>query len=98
MPDHVHLLLEGLSESSDLQRFVTLAKQRSGWMFARRSREWLWQEGFYDRVLREGDDVGSVARYVIANPVRAGLVASPAEYPYLGSDVWSLDELLEGLV
>ena len=98
MPDHAHLLVEGLSESSDLRRFAKLAKQRSGGVFARRSDELLWQEGFYDRVLRESDDIEGVARYIIGNPVRAGLVASPAEYPHIGSDVWPLDQLLEGLV
>jgi hypothetical protein len=30
--------------------------------------------------------------------VRAGLVACPRDYPYLGSDVWTLDELLDGLL
>ena len=34
-------------------------------------------------------------RYVIANPVRAGLVSHPSEYPYLGSFRYSIQELLE---
>jgi putative transposase len=34
MPDHIHLLVEGTSDDSDLRRFVKLAKQRSGADFA----------------------------------------------------------------
>ena len=98
MPDHVHLLVEGLKEASDLRRLVKLMKQGSGAAYAMRTGERLWQEGFYDRVLREEEDAKEVARYILNNPVRAGLVTTPREYPYLGSDVWSLDELLESVI
>ena len=57
----------------------------------------LWQAGYYDRVLRGSDDVKAFVLYIMANPVRAGLVASPAEYPHCGSDVWTMDELLDGV-
>jgi len=33
--------------------------------------------------------------YILANPVRAGLVSHPSEYPYLGSSRYSIKELLE---
>jgi hypothetical protein len=33
--------------------------------------------------------------YVLANPVRAGLVEDPADYPYSGSGKWTVSELLE---
>ena len=98
MPDHAHFLLEGLRESSDFRRFARLAKQRSGGVHARAGKGHLWQEGYYDRVLREHEDIKGIARYILENPVRARLVSTPVEYPYLGSDKWSLSELLEGIV
>ncbi len=58
----------------------------------------LWQEGYYERVLRDDDASRDIARYIIANPVRGGLVTSPIEYPYSGSDVWTLQELLEDVM
>jgi REP-associated tyrosine transposase len=94
MPDHAHLLLEGTTRKADLRRFVKRAKQRTGQMCRRVIGRPLWQEGYYDRVLRTEDDSIAVARYILENPVRAGLVRSPADYPLLGSDVWSLQELL----
>ena len=96
MPDHAHFLVEGLRDDADFRRFVKLAKQRSGGIHARRHPgERLWQEGYFDRVLREDDDLKSFARYIVGNPVRGNLVSSPSEYPYVGSDVWPIDELIE---
>ena len=95
MPDHVHLLIEGTSAESDLKDCIKSAKQRSGQSYAARFGHRLWQEGFYDRVLRPDDDPKKIARYIVANPVRAGLASSPLDYPLLGSDVWTVRELID---
>jgi putative transposase len=97
MPDHVHLLVEGTRDNSNLRRFAKIAKQRSGAAFALAYGQPLWQEGFHDRVLRAEEDAKAVARYIVANPVRASLVVSPSDYPYSGSDVWTTAELLESI-
>ena len=94
MPDHAHFLIEGQSDQSDLRRFVRRAKQHSGAAYALRCKEPLWQEGYYERVLRKDTDAREVARYILWNPVRADLVENPAEYPYVGSDVWPVEELI----
>lgn len=94
MPDHLHLLCEARRIDSNLVAFVHDAKQRSGYAFARRTGDRLWQEGFYDHVLRDEEGVLSVVRYIVANPVRAGLAREVGEYPFCGSDVFSMDEIL----
>jgi putative transposase len=96
MPDHVHLLVEGRSERANLCHFAKLAKQRSGSTHSRRAGCSLWQEGYHDRVLRDGEDIRLLARYMLNNPVRAGLVKDPTGYPYLGSDRWTISELVDG--
>ena len=98
MPDHAHLLVEGLQPSSDLRRFTKRLKQSSGQMYAHRAGHRLWQEGYYDRVLREGEEPKQVARYIIENPVRAGLVRSPLDYPFIGSEKWTLEELIDSVM
>jgi REP element-mobilizing transposase RayT len=98
MPDHVHLLVEGLTVDADLRRFARNAKQVTGQTYGRRMRTRLWQEGYYDRILRADDDARAIARYIIENPVRAGLAKTPSEYPYLGSGVWSVEDLIESVV
>jgi putative transposase len=98
MPDHAHLLAQGVRDDSDFRRFAKMAKQRSGGLYARTQHSPLWQPGYFERVLREEDDARILARYIVNNPVRARLVESPADYPLVGSDVWSLKNLLESIV
>jgi REP element-mobilizing transposase RayT len=98
MPDHAHLLAQGVRDDSDVRRFAKMAKQRSGGLYARTQHSPLWQPGYFERVLREEDDARILARYIVNNPVRARLVESPADYPLVGSDVWSLKDLLESIV
>lgn len=95
MPDHVHAVVEGTEKRSDLQRFVRLAKQRSGYLFVRATGEPLWQTSYFDRALRRDEVLADVVRYVIGNPVRAGLVARPADYPHWDSGVWTRDQILD---
>ena len=42
----------------------------------------LWQDGYFDRVLREDDEPDAVIDYILNNPVRAGLVEQAVNYPY----------------
>ena len=41
----------------------------------------LWQRNYHDRALREEEDVRHLARYTVANPLRAGLVKRLGDYP-----------------
>ena len=97
MPDHVHWLCVALSERADLQRFVADAKQRSGYHFARSTGRRLWQRGFYEHVVRDGEQTLAVVRYILANPIRAGLAHTLGEYPFSGSDVFSIEKIAECL-
>jgi putative transposase len=97
MPDHLHLLVEGCSEGSDAIAFVHQAKQRAGYAFAQTRNERLWQPSYYDRVLRADEATIAVARYILENPVRGGLVAEPADYRFSGSARFTMEQLLEAV-
>jgi putative transposase len=97
MPDHVHLLVEATDPAADLRRLVKLMKQRSGYRFRRDRRESHWQPSYFDRTLRSDEATSDVMRYIFENPVRAGLVRSPLDYPHLGSDLGPLEEILVDL-
>ena len=94
MPDHVHLLVGGLEESSDGRRFISLAKQLAAFHVARQFGVRLWQHYGYEHVLRGNEDTLAVARYIVANPLRAGLATNVFDYPFLGSDTHSLQEIV----
>jgi REP element-mobilizing transposase RayT len=97
MPDHVHLLVEGQSEHSDCRRFISRAKQLSGFHYRRQFGETLWQRYGYERTLRSDETTLSIARYILENPVRAGLVRSAEEYPFLGSGDYTIAQVIEAM-
>ena len=82
MPDHLHWLLQ-LGEGADLSESIRALKGRS----AHRLGGPLWQRAFHDRALRREDDLLAAARYVVANPLRAGLVTRLGDYPHWDA-VW----------
>jgi putative transposase len=94
MPDHTHLLVEGTSLTSDLRRLMNRWKQTTGHTHRRSASERLWQGGYYDHILREDEDRAEVLRYLLQNPIRAGLVSSVEDYPFWGSSIWSRNDLL----
>ena len=47
-------------------------------------RSWRWQEGFHDHKLRTPESEARKWEYVCLNPVRAGLVKRPEEWPFGG--------------
>jgi putative transposase len=95
MPDHVHLLVHGVRDDSDCKAFIKAAKQYSGYYFRQRWYSRLWQRYGFERVIRDDRERAFVIGYMVANPVRAGLVSHPEQYAHLGSHLHSLEELLQ---
>jgi len=95
MPDHLHLVVQGAREDSDLKAFVKLAKQLSGFHYRQKTGSALWQRYSFEHVLRDDEDLAIKVRYVLENPVRAGIVVAPADYTYLGSSVYEVNELFD---
>ena len=89
MPDHVHWLLvlgergplDGLMRSFKgyTSRVLNAQLQRMG--------RPLWQAGYHDHAVRRDEDLRKLARYIVANPLRAGLVDEIGQYP-LWDAVW----------
>ena len=77
MPDHLHWLLQ-LEDNVDIAKVVGRVKS----LIARRCGRALWQPGFYDHALRKEEDLTAVARYIVANPLRAGLVSKLGDYSH----------------
>ncbi len=88
MPDHVHFLAVGMRADSSLTGFLKNYKQVTAFRYKQETGRTLWQKSFYDHVLRKDEDRLSVIQYILANPVRRGLVVSAGDYPYSGSFVY----------
>lgn len=87
MPDHIHLIWLGLNRDTD---------QRNGMSFLRTHLEPLlspcqFQPQAYDHVLseeeRKRDAFAKTCFYILANPVRAGLIQESDRWPYCGAIV-----------
>jgi len=88
MPDHVHLFVRGDFDfrlgpwigalKQTLAKAVTLSRAKGQ----------IWEEGFFDHVLRSDESYSQKWNYVRENPVRAGLVKSAADWPYQGEIVY----------
>jgi len=82
MPDHVHWLIE--LKDVTLGMLLCRFKSRSSHALRKAGVKDVpvWQAGYHDHALRREEDVVKAARYVIANPVRAGLVGKVGDYPH----------------
>lgn len=83
MPDHAHWLI-GLGEQYSLDVVVSRLKAISARNVNQSSVRAgaVWARAYHDHALRRDEDLTSVARYIVANPLRAGLVKSVAHYPF----------------
>jgi hypothetical protein len=91
MPDHLHALVLGRHDAADLIRFVQRFKQVTAFDFRRETGLRLWQQSFYDRVLRVEEDLADIAAYILANPIRAGLAGQTDDYPLSGGEYLEAD-------
>jgi hypothetical protein len=46
-------------------------------------------------VLRDDEVPSVVVRYILNNPVRAGIAQNVGEYPFVGSGIYPLQDLLD---
>jgi REP element-mobilizing transposase RayT len=88
MPDHWHGLIE-LGPLDDLSCRVGALKTNTARALRRANPDIgkVWAPAFHDRALRQEDNLLTAARYLVMNPVRAGLVRRIGDYPFWNA-VW----------
>ncbi|PKI14769.1 REP-associated tyrosine transposase [Colwellia sp. 12G3] len=86
MPDHLHWLFQLTSENS-LSKVIQTLKGRSARVINQHDEGmgFSWQRGFYDHAIRTEESLLAVSRYIVANPLRARLVANVGDYPFWDS-------------
>lgn len=86
MPDHLHWLM--VLHEGKLAEAMKLLKGRSVHAIGNT----VWQENYFDHAVRQDEDLRKLARYIVANPLRANLVERIGDYS-LWDAVW-LDDAL----
>ncbi|RXK53663.1 hypothetical protein ESB00_18420 [Oleiharenicola lentus] len=93
MPDHIHVLSAGMNPASDQTLWSRAVRRRLN----AELHPFSLQKQAYDHVLRTNesgaDAFTALAHYISENPVRAGLVSTPSEWPFTGSLVRALPGL-----
>jgi type I restriction enzyme R subunit/putative DNA methylase len=83
MPNHAHVLTH-LEQGQDLSRTVHSWK----WFTAATANRMLgregpfWQRGYFDRIVRDPGDYETTRRYILDNPMKAGLRDWPWIWPW----------------
>jgi putative transposase len=82
MPNHVHLLVEIWQKpmSELLLGWKGYTARRINRVLGRRGK--LWQDDYWDRYIRDEAHYRKVAHYIEWNPVKAGLVKTPEQWPF----------------
>ena len=87
MHDHLHwMFVLNRSAVSEVVRYVKGTSAHSINIYRGYTGQ-VWQKGFHDHAIRKEEDIRAVARYIIANPLRAGLVENIGDYPFWDA-VW----------
>ena len=95
MPDHIHQLAKGLTSEADAKDYIKRAKQYAGYYFKKAFGADLWERDGFNHVILGDLEVNAQARYILENPVRAGLVIRAEDYPFSGSQIYTVHQLME---
>jgi len=86
MPTHIHLLIQPVT-GTNLSEIMQWLKTRTAkrWNFIHGSRDHLWGNRYFARIVKDPEDYSSVMNYIDQNPVKAELAATPAEWKASGA-------------
>ena len=98
MPNHLHIIIHGLSDAADTWRAMVDFKQLSGYWFSKNNYPVKWQKDFYDHIIRKNEDLAAQIQYIWDNPVRKKLVSDWKEYPFIGAIRYEVNDMVEGFV
>jgi REP element-mobilizing transposase RayT len=81
MPNHVHLLITPRAEMKVIMQSLKGNTAHFANRILGRSGSF-WQIEYYDHFCRDADEFDNIRSYIARNPVKAGLSASPEDWPW----------------
>jgi REP element-mobilizing transposase RayT len=82
MPNHVHVLLHPVRSLPVITRWLKGSTSRRANLLLGRTGQRFWQDESWDRWVRSDGELNWFMRYIEQNPVSAGLVAAPEDWPW----------------
>ena len=85
MPDHLHLLISPLEGGVNVSKFIGGFKSKStriAWKHGLKGK--VWQDRFYDHIIRKVENLKETCEYILNNPVRKGLIEKREDFQFSG--------------
>jgi REP element-mobilizing transposase RayT len=87
MPNHVHLLILPKTPPDQLMKSLKGSTAREANRALGRTGETFWQKESYDHWVRDRQELERIRAYIQNNPVNAGLVRAPQDFPWSSASV-----------
>jgi REP-associated tyrosine transposase len=85
MPNHVHILITPKARVAQIMRSLKRFTARQANRILGLTGSPFWQDESYYRLVRTDDEFDRIARYIEMNPVHAGIVTEPEQFPWSSS-------------
>ena len=82
MPDHIHFFVAATDSSIEYENWVKYWKSQFSKQYNKSGKRWL--SDHWDRRVRSESAYEEKWQYVLDNPLRAGLVQKPEDWPFKG--------------
>lgn len=82
MSNHVHLLIETTKPIQKITRLVKSYTARYANRFLGRTGQAFWRDESFDHWVRNSAELARIVQYIEHNPVKAGLVQKPEDWPW----------------
>ena len=83
MKNHIHIIMMPPGNGKTISEFIGAFKSISYAMLKKSGIKYsVWQERFYDHIIRRDEDFEDIVKYVLNNPVRKGIVQRWEDYKY----------------
>ena len=83
MPDHIHLVIKLGSEQTLSQVMQSLKGYTAKEINKLKGQKGhVWQDQYYDHLIRKEEDMRNIILYCYENPVRRNLIQEAKDYPF----------------
>jgi putative transposase len=82
MPNHVHVLLQPKVDLHEVMKLIKGTSARACNLALKRTGKPFWNQESFDHWVRDSCSFGKIHSYIEMNPVSAGLVKKPHDWPW----------------
>ncbi len=92
LPDHIHWLMQVEDEKGDFSAVMHSVKRNYTWNYKKahgiEDSLHLWQDRYWDHIIRDEDDLQRHFDYIHFNPVKHGYVRHPEDWAHSSYRYW----------